>query len=343
MGIHSLLAIFVRPLFGRLLDVRGRKKISLAGIAILIVVIPGFHFIKDAGLYPFILRALTGIGWGISMTATMTICSDLAPVSRLARSMGIIGVSGLLSAALGPLLGEEIINRLGFGGLFNICLVFLIISFFCILITREGIPKGNNNDLPPTKSLVNLAVFSIIVIAAMPIFHGAVRSAVVYFIALFSRSLAFSRVGPFFVAFSTAAIVTRLFLGGLSDRYGRKQVLLPAVILIGLNLMLISQMQSAWLLILTGTLGGLGQGLIFPALSTYIIDTMGRENKGLAISLYLTLFDVGMALGSAVFGWMADLYGFRFMYLLAGGIFIFVGIIFTWQAPNPKSTSVANH
>lgn len=340
MGIHSLLAIFVRPLFGRMLDVKGRKKISLAGIAILILVLPWFHFIKDAGLYPLILRALTGIGWGISMTATMTICSDLAPVSRLARSLGIIGVSGLLSAAIGPLLGEEIINRLGFGGLFNICLVFLIISFVCILVTREGIPQGNNNNPQPTKPLVKLTVFSIIVIAAMPILHGAIRSAVVYFIALFTKSLSLSRVGPFFVAFSAAAIVTRLFLGGLSDRHGRKQVVLPSVVLIGLNLMLISQMQSSWLLILTGFLGGLGQGLIFPALSTYIIDIMGRENKGLAISLYLTLFDVGMAFGSAIFGWMVDLYGFRFMYLLAGGVFILVGAIFTWKAPNPKSTSV---
>ena len=179
-------------------------------------------------------------------------------------------------------------------------------------------------------------------IAAMPILHGAIRSAVVYFIALFTKSLSLSRVGPFFVAFSAAAIATRLFLGGLSDRYGRKQVVLPSVVLIGLNLMLISQIQSSWLLIVTGFLGGLGQGLIFPALSTYIIDTMGRENKGLAISLYLTLFDIGMAFGSVIFGWMADLYGFRFMYLLAGGVFILVGVIFTWKAPNPKSTSVVN-
>ena len=119
----------------------------------------------------------------------------------------------------------------------------------------------NNNNLPHTKPLVNLSVVSIIVIAAMPILHGAIRSAVVYFIALFTKSLSLSRVGPFFVAFSAAAIVTRLLFGGLSDRYGRKQVVLPSVVLIGLNLMLISQMQSSWLLILTGFLGGLGQGI----------------------------------------------------------------------------------
>ena len=72
MGIHSLTAIIIRPLFGRFIDVKGRKKISLVGIASLILIIPLFHFIQDAGALPLILRALTGLGWGISVMATMT-------------------------------------------------------------------------------------------------------------------------------------------------------------------------------------------------------------------------------------------------------------------------------
>ncbi|MBM3284884.1 MAG: MFS transporter, partial [Candidatus Aminicenantes bacterium] len=90
MGVHSLMAIFIRPFFGRLIDVRGRKEVSLAGIGLLLVVLPFFHLIRDAGLFPVALRALTGLGWGISMTATIAICSDLAPVDRLAHSMGIV-------------------------------------------------------------------------------------------------------------------------------------------------------------------------------------------------------------------------------------------------------------
>jgi len=81
-------------------------------------------------------------------------------------------------------------------------------------------------------------------------------------------------------------------------------------------------------------IGGFGQGLIFPALSTYIIDILGRENKGLAISLYLALFDVGMGFGSAFFGWISDLYDYRIMYLVAGGILFLVASVFTWKAPS---------
>ncbi len=336
MGVHSLLAIFMRPIFGRLIDMRGRKNISLLGIAFLIIVLPFYHLINDAGSLPLILRALTGIGWGISMTATMTICSDLAPVTRLAQSMGIIGVAGLLSAALGPLLAEEIVRHFGYGGLFNTSFLFLVISFACMVWTKEVIRPNHNKHFHIPESLKQVAVVSIFLIFMLPVFHGTVRGAVVNFIALFGKSIPLDRVGPFFVAFSTAAILARFLLGDLSDRLGRKKVVFPSVCIISLNLFLISQVQSIWMFVLTGFIGGFGQGLIFPALSTYIIDILGKENKGFAISLYLTFFDVGMGFGSAIFGWISDLYGYRWMYLIAGLVFFLAGVVFAWKAPSPE-------
>ena len=337
MGIHSLTAIFIRPVFGRIIDVKGRKNISLLGIGFLMAVLPFFHLIGDAGLLPLTLRALGGIGWGISMTAAMTICSDLAPVSRLAQSMGIIGVAGLLSVALGPLLAEEIVRQFGFGGLYNTSLLFLIISFVCLALTKEVIKPNYNRHLRKPDSLKQVALFPIILIFLLPVFHGATRGAVVFFIALFGKSISLDRIGPFFVAFSVSAILTRVFLGALSDRYGRKKILFPSVLIISLNLIFLSQVQSLGLFVLAGFIGGFGQGLIFPALSTYVIDILGKENKGFAISLYLTFFDIGMGFGPPLFGWISDLHGYRSMYLVAGSIFFLAGVLFTWKAPPPPT------
>ncbi|MBS3819028.1 MFS transporter [bacterium] len=97
-------------------------------------------------------------------------------------------------------------------------------------------------------------------------------------------------------------------------------------------------MHSFGLFVLTGVIGGFGQGLIFPALSTYVIDTLGRKNKGLAISLYLTFFDMGMGLGSAFYGWISELYGYRSIYLLAGALFFAVSLVFSWKAPASDSS-----
>ena len=340
MGIHSVVAIAVRPLFGRMIDVRGGRQIALFGLFILIFAVPFFHFVDNAGWLPFLLRALTGLGWGISMTATIAMCSDLAPVERLALSMGVIGIAGLVANAIGPLLAEEILRGLGPGWLYNISVIFLVASLACLLLTRE-ITKPENGGKGGGMAVLKTVPWALAaVIASMPIFHGAIRGAMIYFIAVFGNSAGIGRVAPFFLFFSLAAILTRFSMGDLSDRRGRKTVILPAALIIVGNLFAIAEVRSFPLLVVTGFVGGLGQGLIFPALSTYIIDFLGRENKGLAISLYLSLFDVGMGLGAPVFGLISDIAGYRWMYRIAGLFLIISTAVFMVKAPGTEKEGV---
>jgi MFS family permease len=333
MGIHSVMAIMVRPFIGRILDVRGGRKVAMAGILFMIAVIPGFHLVGSAGILVLLLRALSGVGWGIAMTATMAMCSDLAPTDRMAQSLGIIGVAGIIAGAIGPTLTEEIARMYGFGAVFNLSLTLLAAALLCMAAAKET-PRPQER-IPNTR-ILRFGEYSLgilIIIAFMPILHGAVRGAIINFIALFGTSVGFGRVGPFFLAFSAAAILTRLGFGDLSDRYGRKQVIFPAACLIGLNLFWIAQVEAYWIFIVSGFVAGLGQGLIFPALSTYIIDFLGPGNKGLALGLYLSFFDVGMGLGSPFFGWISEMVGYRRMYAIGGSLLLFGTLVFSIKAP----------
>lgn len=340
MGIHSVMAIAIRPLFGRMIDVRGGRRIAILGLLLLIFTTPFFHFVSDAGWLPFLLRALTGLGWGISMTATIAMCTDLAPVEKMALSMGVIGIAGLVANALGPLFAEEIIARFGYGWLFNASIIFLVAALLCLLATREIVKPCVGGPRAGLRVLRTVPWVLAAVISAMPVFHGAIRGAMIYFIAVFGNSIGIARVGPFFLLLSLAAILTRFGMGDISDRYGRKKVILPAALIIVGNLFLIAQVRSLPMLLVTGFIGGLGQGLIFPALSTYIIDFLGRENKGLAISLYLSLFDVGMGIGSPFFGWMSDLAGYRWMYRIAGLFLLASTAVFMLKAPATEGRKI---
>ncbi|OGF67436.1 MAG: hypothetical protein A2Y62_18225 [Candidatus Fischerbacteria bacterium RBG_13_37_8] len=333
MGINSLIIIFVRPIFGRLIDIKGRKNISLLGIFIMVLAYPFFHFIHDAGWLPILLRGLVGVGWGIGMTAIMTMCSDLAPTEKLAHSIGIIGISGLLSQAIGPALAEEIINRFGFAGLFNAAIIFAVFSFFCIYYIPEAKLPHMSQSSKKGSFMRQTSIPVFIIICALPLIHGAERGSIIYFITLFAKSINLGRVAPFFIAFSIAAIITRLGIGDLSDRYGRKKVILPGAIIICLNLFIISHLNNSLMLYVTGFLGGFGQGLLFPALSSYIIDIFGTENKGFAISLYLTLLDTGIGLGTPLFGKIADMYNYRIMYVISSLMLLAMTTIFMLKAP----------
>jgi len=336
MGVTSLTAIASRPFFGRAIDRRGGRSVALIGLALMALSLPLFHFVRDAGIFPVAVRAFMGVGWGISMMAAIAHCSELAPADKLAQTIGIVGVAGLIGNSLGPVLGEEIVGRFGFGALFNAALGLLVLSFVFLALTRqparraEAAPAGRRTML----SLVTLG--TLILMGMMTVAHGAVRSSIVYFVALFGKSIDLPRVGPFFLVFSGAAILTRLGIGDISDRIGRKQVVFPAAMIIAFNLLVISQVRGFGLFLLAGFVAGFGQGLIYPALSTYIIDVMGRANRGLALGFYLSLFDVGMSVGAPLFGWVSDLGGYRKMYIVAA-VFIFAAsVLFQLKAPNPS-------
>ncbi len=338
MGVHSITAIVVRPFFGGLIDKHGAKRMTLYGILFMFLVVPWFHLVESAGLLAFFLRGLGGVGWGIGMTAAMAMCSDLAPLDRLAHSLGIIGVAGIVSGAVGPMLAEEIVRYYGFGGIFNASLALLAGGMICVLATRE-IPRSEDTIISSrSDKLKSYPIFIVAIIGSMPIVHGAVRGVVINFIALFGTSAGFSRVAPFFVAFSAAAVITRLGIGDISDRYGRKRVILPAALLISLNLFWIAGIDNYVSFIVSGFIAGLGQGLIFPALSTYLIDFLGRGNKGFALALYMSLFDTGMGLGSPLFGWISDMVGYRKMYMAAGLLLFIFTLIFSIKAPHPDET-----
>ena len=333
MGIHSVTAIMVRPLFGRLLDKRGGRKVAIGGLLIMIAGMPGFYMIDSAGVLAIALRALNGIGWGVSTTALLAICSDLSPANRMAHSLGIIGVAGIIASAAGPMLAEEVLHRADFYAVFSMSLVALIAAVVFVFAIKPSPPSQVALRVKPAGHFAAYPTAILLIIAAMPIVHGAVRGTVLNFIVLFGAGMGFSRVGPFFLAFSTAAVVTRLGIGDISDRYGRKRVIIPSAFLISLNLLWIAGIHNYWAFVLSGFVAGLGQGLIFPALSTYVIDFLGRENKGLALGLYLSLFDVGMGIGSPIFGWISDAAGYRTMYVVAGCLSVALTILFSIKAP----------
>jgi MFS family permease len=340
MGVYSLTAILIRPFFGRITDEWGPRKMTVYSLIAMFVVVPWFHLVHSAGMLAFMLRALMGVGWGINLVAVMALCTDLAPRDRLAHSLGVIGVSGIVAGAIGPMLAEEIVRYFGFPGLFNMSLVFLVVAGVCTLAMKEA-PRMSRPDRTSKLLILRrypLAVLGII--AIMPVIHGAARGSVINFIALFGKSAGFDRVAPFFIAFSAAAVLTRLGIGDVSDRYGRKKVILPSAIIISGNLFWIAGMESYTSFIICGFLAGLGQGLIFPALSAYLIDFLGHEHKSFALALYMSLFDAGMGLGSPVFGWISDIAGYRPMYVVAGILLLGYSVLFTFKSPKP---AMRNH
>jgi MFS family permease len=120
MGMSGLASLGVLPLVALSIDRLGRRLFLILGAVGMTAASVGFLFVDSVGALLFALRVLQGLSFAAAFTASTTFAAEFAPVSRRAQALGLFGLSTLLTHAIAPIVGEEIIRRAGFTALFAV-------------------------------------------------------------------------------------------------------------------------------------------------------------------------------------------------------------------------------
>lgn len=88
-----------------------------------------------------------------------------------------------------------------------------------------------------------------------------------------------STVGLLVASFSLAQLLVSPFAGRLSDRIGRKKVIVAGLIVFAFSELLFGLANVSWLLFVSRLLGGVGAALIMPAVMAYVADTTSFEES----------------------------------------------------------------
>lgn len=101
---YTLAQAVTVPLYGRLADVFGRKRVILAGIALFLL---GSILCAVALTMPALIwfRVLQGLGAGAILPMSMTITSDIYTLAERAKTQGYMASVWAISSVLGPTLG----------------------------------------------------------------------------------------------------------------------------------------------------------------------------------------------------------------------------------------------
>lgn len=114
-------------------------------------------------------------------------------------------------------------------------------------------------------------------------------------------------------------------IGGLSDRFGRRPVLLASIGTLGLDFLIMGLAPSLWMLFLGRALSGVSSASISTA-NAYIADTTAPEERGRAFGMLGAAFGIGFILGPALGGLLA-LIDLRAPFFAAAG-FAFLNFLY---------------
>ncbi|MFT7461461.1 MAG: AAHS family 4-hydroxybenzoate transporter-like MFS transporter, partial [Planctomycetota bacterium] len=122
-----------------------------------------------------------------------------------------------------------------------------------------------------------------------------------------------------------------IFLAPLSDRFGRRRLVLSCMLLVIVSMLLTATADSPGTLIPYRFLTGLAIGSMLPSLTSMTSEFSSDSNKNFNISIVQSTYAVGATLGGFITGLLIEDYGWRFIFI-AGAVLntiTFVIIIFT--------------
>lgn len=332
MGCYSGAAIVVQPLVGIWVDRGGRRAFLVIGAVLTAAVACLFAARPEAlALFP-LLRGLQGAAFSVYFIANFTVAIDLVPAERRSQALGLFGISGLISGAVGPALGELLVQVGGFRGLFLAGAILPLLA--AVISARLEIPPTPPRPGPDGEGLGGL-LRGMAAAPPLPMTlaagFGLGQGVMFTFFPTYALDLGVRWVGLFAVAYSGAALIVRATAGDLADRLGRRAVIIPAMALqAGATLVLASLgllahgagLPAAPFLALAGLGAGAAHGFLYPALTALIVDVTPPERRGRVVGVFMAFILAGQAGGAAGFGYLAHALGY-------GGMFAVLGVVLT--------------
>lgn len=319
MGSIGITSLGSLPLVAPLIDRYGRRVFIMGGILLIGLSNGGFLLFQSYSPLMIIVRLIQGVAFAACFNGCATAAIDIVPPDRRAQGIGLFGVSGSLAIAIGPYVGEMFILKWGFESYFFLLMGFGLLGFILALMLKDSdrkTPHRVPHGFFPTA--LQDGHLSIMIMAAI---FGSGFAAMNTFFPLYAKTVGL-QAGVFFVAYGCGLITIRVFLGQLTDRANREKLIIACLVGFGVMLASTAQVDSAVETVFLGILFGVVQGLSYPAMMARMVDRASEHNRAVVVALYTGSFGVGINVSVLAWGWIANLQGLSFMFLI-GGIIMF--------------------
>jgi MFS transporter, DHA1 family, multidrug resistance protein len=342
-GASTLTGVLLKLPAGAISDAIGRRAVLLTAAAVFAFTPFAYPLVPSLGAL-LLLRFVHGSATALFGPTAAASLSDLAPADQRGRWLGTYSAIQGGGQAAGPVIAGLVLASSGYATTFFAAGAIGILAW---LLIWAGVPRAPAPTAGSRAAVVAAVrhvladrriLLTSLAQAGQFVLHG-LTSAFLPIYAVERIGLGASEVGLLFGAQMLTTIASRPVFGRLSDRVGRRPM-----IVIGLATSAI----AVWLLPLAATFAALlmfaaiyGGGLAVTTSSTaaLITDLTDRSRYGAAHGLFGTIFDVGDALGPIAGGVVAARLGYPATFQIAGAAVVMLAIVFAvmssgWKRAN---------
>lgn len=302
ISLFTLAAGLSRPFSGKLTDTIGRIPVMIFG---------AFVCAACGLLYPFassvfvflLLRFFNGLSTGFKPTATAAYIADVVPFNKRGEAMGVLGFFSSLGMAVGPSIGSYIAFYKGIDMMFYSSSLFAFLSVAVLFRMKESLAEKQDFKLSLLKVRFSDSIYKKAFPPSIAMMFLVVPFGVILtFIPDLSRDLHQLNKGIFFIYYTVATIMVRIFAGRLSDQLGRIPVIRMGVTFILIALIFMSQANSISQLNISAFIYGIGTGFSAPTLFAWTIDLSEAAKRGRAFATLYIALEIGIGFGALTSG-----------------------------------------
>jgi MFS family permease len=341
MGASTLTGIAVKLPAGALSDVFGRRRLLIAG-ALVFACLPFMYLAVTTLLALIALRFVHGTATAIFGPVASASLSDLAPPARRGVWLSTYSTFQGAGQALGPVLAGYLIAV----GRFDLAFLAAGLIGVAVPFVVAGLPdasstQSNRTPWPDFKRGISEVGRHrlVLVTSAAQAAQFALNGMLNAFLPLYGRDvlgLTPSDLGWMFGLQTITTLAVRPVLGVVSDRSGRRWIIVTGLTVCGAAVLLVSLATNLATTVAAILMYAGGVATTTAATSAYITDVTRRTRYGAAHGVFGTIYDVGDALGPIAAGFLVLAVGYTRMFQIMAAVALVMAVAFAFTSrPDP--------
>ena len=292
-SVFALVAVVLRPLAGVWIDRHGIRPALLTGSALIVLTSLALQAAGAPGTL-IVLMAVFGVGFGLTTMAAAVLAAS-APAEHRASALSVYYLAAPVSIALAAPLALWLFRSVGAGANFAAVTLLGLATAAFGLSSHVGAARRTG----PVARRVTLwswgaaPLSSVLAVAAMG------QSSLYAFVPLHATGHGQAAYLPwFFGIYSTAMIVFRVGISRVADRWGRRLLPVPALVLLAAGFGVLSATPTPLRLTLAAVLLAAGSAALYPTIMTLVVDRIPDRERGVAMGMVSGAWDLGTFAGS---------------------------------------------